>query len=81
MAYTQQPGAQPAMVAAGNRNVKNLPVGADGRDWSNGLCGCCGDAGTCGFRIYFILQRGDTHYMHPHRYRCMVLPMHHLRQG
>ncbi|KIM38033.1 hypothetical protein M413DRAFT_448072 [Hebeloma cylindrosporum] len=47
MSYTQQPGAQPAMVAAGNRNVKNLPVGADGREWSNGLCGCCDDAGTC----------------------------------
>ncbi|KAF8157207.1 PLAC8 family-domain-containing protein [Crassisporium funariophilum] len=34
-------------VAAGNRNVKNLPVGGDGREWSNGLCGCCGDFGTC----------------------------------
>ncbi|TFK33401.1 PLAC8 family-domain-containing protein [Crucibulum laeve] len=31
----------------GNRNAKNLPVNADGREWSNGLCDCCGDAGTC----------------------------------
>ena len=81
MAYTQQPGAQPGMVAAGNRNVKNLPVGADGRDWSNGLCGCCGDAGTCGFRIFLIFWRANTHDINSHRYRRVLLPMHRLRQG
>ncbi|KDQ22151.1 hypothetical protein PLEOSDRAFT_1050150 [Pleurotus ostreatus PC15] len=31
----------------GNRNAKNLPMDADGREWSNGLCDCCSDAGTC----------------------------------
>ncbi|KAF8157214.1 PLAC8 family-domain-containing protein [Crassisporium funariophilum] len=31
----------------GNRNAKNMPVDADGRDWSHGLCGCCGAFGTC----------------------------------
>ncbi|KAF9456953.1 PLAC8 family-domain-containing protein [Collybia nuda] len=36
------------MVApGGNRNAKNMPVDAEGREWSNGLCDCCGDAGTC----------------------------------
>ncbi|KAF8891484.1 PLAC8 family-domain-containing protein [Gymnopilus junonius] len=34
-------------VGGGNRNAKNLPVSPDGREWSEGLCGCCGDAGTC----------------------------------
>ncbi|PPR05319.1 hypothetical protein CVT26_011577, partial [Gymnopilus dilepis] len=48
MAYTQQPMATPSMtVGGGNRNAKNLPVGPDGREWSEGLCGCFGDTGTC----------------------------------
>lgn len=49
MAYaTQQPVATPGMVVSnGNRNVKNLPVEADGREWSNGLFDCFADAGTC----------------------------------
>ncbi|KDR66535.1 hypothetical protein GALMADRAFT_80634 [Galerina marginata CBS 339.88] len=34
-------------MGGGNRNAKNLPVGADGREWSEGLFGCCSDAGTC----------------------------------
>ena len=80
MAYTQQPGAQPAMVAAGNRNVKNLPVGADGRNWSNGLCGCCGDAGTCGFYICFNVWTANVYVMDLRRYRRLLLPMHRLRQ-
>ncbi|KAF9041556.1 PLAC8 family-domain-containing protein [Panaeolus papilionaceus] len=47
MAYTQQPGAHPGMSVGGNRNAKNLPVGPDGREWSNGLFGCFGACGTC----------------------------------
>ncbi|EDR06888.1 uncharacterized protein LACBIDRAFT_236218 [Laccaria bicolor S238N-H82] len=31
----------------GNRNAKNIPVAADGREWSHGLCDCFGDCGTC----------------------------------
>ena len=48
----QQPGAIPAMtVGGGNRNAKNLPLDKDGREWSNGLCGCFDDCGTCKFSI------------------------------
>lgn len=45
----QQPVATAAMTAGpgGNRNVKNLPFDADGRAWSNGLCDCCNEPGTC----------------------------------
>ncbi|KAG2003028.1 hypothetical protein CC2G_003661 [Coprinopsis cinerea AmutBmut pab1-1] len=44
--------AQPQMVvqqggAGGNRNARNLPVGPDGREWSNGLFSCCNKPGTC----------------------------------
>ncbi|EJD54786.1 PLAC8-domain-containing protein [Auricularia subglabra TFB-10046 SS5] len=32
----------------GNRNAKNLPLNSSGeREWSNGLCSCFGDCGTC----------------------------------
>ncbi|KAF9547468.1 PLAC8-domain-containing protein [Agrocybe pediades] len=34
-------------VGGGNRNVKNLPMNADGRAWSHGFCDCFGDCGTC----------------------------------
>jgi len=51
MAYAmnnQQPMAVPGMTTAqGNRNVKNLPIEADGREWSNGFFDCFADAGTC----------------------------------
>ena len=49
MSYTQQPTPNPGMTVGGggNRNVKNLPVGADGREWSEGLLDCFGDCGTC----------------------------------
>ena len=46
----QQPMAQPAMTikgSGGNRNLKNLPVGPNGREWSNGLCRCCDQPSTC----------------------------------
>ncbi|GLB38922.1 putative PLAC8 family protein [Lyophyllum shimeji] len=44
----QQPMATPGMMAVGgNRNAKNLPMTAEGRDWSNGLFDCCNDASTC----------------------------------
>lgn len=50
-AQAYQPQATPGMMVApgggGNRNAKNLPMDADGREWSNGLCDCCSDAGTC----------------------------------
>ncbi|KDQ60390.1 hypothetical protein JAAARDRAFT_125936 [Jaapia argillacea MUCL 33604] len=37
-----------AVGGGGNRNVKNLPFDANGqREWSNGICGCFGDVGTC----------------------------------
>ncbi|KAF8589183.1 PLAC8-domain-containing protein [Ramaria rubella] len=48
--YNQQPGATPQMQmnAGGNRNAKNVPFNSTGeREWSNGLCDCCGDCGTC----------------------------------
>lgn len=48
--YNQQPQAVPQMttVSGGNRNARNLPLDANGeRDWSNGLCSCFGDFGTC----------------------------------
>ncbi|KAF9524337.1 PLAC8-domain-containing protein [Crepidotus variabilis] len=44
MSYQANPGMS---VAGGNRNVKNIPIGADGRDWSNGFCGCLSEPGTC----------------------------------
>jgi hypothetical protein len=49
--YIQQPQAMPVMSisAGGNRNAKNMPMDADGRDWSNGLCDCCNEPGTCMF--------------------------------
>ncbi|KAF8993641.1 PLAC8 family-domain-containing protein [Cyathus striatus] len=44
----KQPGATAGMSASsGNRNVKNLPVEGNGREWSNGLFSCCDDSGTC----------------------------------
>ncbi|RDB17453.1 Protein PLANT CADMIUM RESISTANCE 3 [Hypsizygus marmoreus] len=45
----QQPAATQGMnvVQGGNRNVKNLPSDAKGREWSHGLCDCCSDSGTC----------------------------------
>jgi Cys-rich protein (TIGR01571 family) len=46
-----QPTATYGMIVApgggGNRNAKNMPVDEQGREWSNGLCGCMGDCGTC----------------------------------
>ena len=49
MAYTQQPGAGPVMVIDA-RNAKNMPRDAAGeREWSNGLCSCMDDCGTCKF--------------------------------
>jgi len=47
---TQQPQATRGMsvvAGGGNRNVKDLPMDTDGRLWSNGLCDCGGDIGTC----------------------------------
>ena len=36
------------MAIPGNRNVKNLPLDADGkRGWSFGLLSCLGDCGAC----------------------------------
>ncbi|TFK71587.1 PLAC8-domain-containing protein [Pluteus cervinus] len=31
----------------GNRNAKNLPYSPDGREWSEGVCGCCAEPGLC----------------------------------
>jgi hypothetical protein len=49
--YQQQPGAINGMVVApgggGNRNAMNMPVDADGREWSHGLFGCMSACGTC----------------------------------
>ncbi|PFH47899.1 hypothetical protein AMATHDRAFT_66586 [Amanita thiersii Skay4041] len=60
VAYAQQP--QPQMVQmqqpqptmgmtvgpGGNRNAKNVPFNPNGkRDWSNGICDCFDDCGTC----------------------------------
>ncbi|KAF8885344.1 PLAC8-domain-containing protein [Infundibulicybe gibba] len=35
----------------GNRNAKNLPTDSNGREWSNGLCSCCDEAGTCALAL------------------------------
>jgi hypothetical protein len=45
----QQYQAQPQMAAGGgNRNSQNKPYDANGkREWTNGLCSCFGDCGTC----------------------------------
>jgi len=46
--YAQQPQATMAMtVGGGNRNAKNLPMDAAGREWSNDLFDCCNEPGTC----------------------------------
>jgi hypothetical protein len=45
-----QPMAQPGMSirgGGGNRNVKNLPMGPNGREWSHGLFSCCDKPSTC----------------------------------
>jgi hypothetical protein len=56
----QQPMAQPAMSirgSGGNRNLKNLPLGPNGRGWSNGLCRCYDEPLTCQccFLLHFII--------------------------
>jgi hypothetical protein len=47
--YNQQLAGQAPMMTqpGGNRNAKNLPVGPEGREWSNGLCSCFDLPGTC----------------------------------
>ncbi|KAF9035061.1 PLAC8-domain-containing protein [Hymenopellis radicata] len=47
--HNQQPMAtQPMTVGmGGNRNAKNKPMKDDGREWSNGICSCSGNCGTC----------------------------------
>ncbi|KAH9993559.1 PLAC8 family-domain-containing protein [Russula vinacea] len=36
------------MLAGGNRNAHNIPIGHDGmRDWSHGLCDCFGRCTLC----------------------------------
>ncbi|TFK23010.1 PLAC8-domain-containing protein [Coprinopsis marcescibilis] len=47
MAYKAQPQMVIVQGGGGNRNAKNLPVTAGGRDWSHGLCDCCSAPGTC----------------------------------
>lgn len=62
---TQQPGLQPAMLPnGGNRNAKNLAMGPAGREWSYGLCACCGDPGTCKFPISFMFFQETDAYRH-----------------
>jgi len=49
---TQPRGTAPMQVG-GNRNVKNCPVGADGkRDWTHGLFSCFGSCGTCCMSVF-----------------------------
>ena len=65
MSYNQQPVANPGMtVGGGNRNAKNLPVDADGRDYSHGLFECLDEPITCKpFCIYYLLFLGaDTNF-------------------
>ncbi|KAF8885345.1 PLAC8 family-domain-containing protein [Infundibulicybe gibba] len=42
-----EPTNEMSITPGGNKNVKNLPIDNDGREWSNELCSCCDDAGTC----------------------------------
>ena len=45
----KQPKPKADMVIKGNRNVRNIPVQANGtRDWSDGICDCCGHTGNGG---------------------------------
>ncbi|KAJ7581758.1 PLAC8-domain-containing protein [Mycena floridula] len=44
--HSQQPLATQGM-SVNRLNVKNLPMHEGGREWSNGLCDCCSEPGTC----------------------------------
>lgn len=75
----QQPQATQPMAltpGGGNRNALNKPYDQSGqRDWSHGLCDCCGDAATCVFawccpcmvysqnksRLQHLAQQGTPH--------------------
>ncbi|KAF4581729.1 hypothetical protein EYR40_002745 [Pleurotus pulmonarius] len=66
-----QPQAMPGMIVApgggGNRNAKNLPMDADGREWSHGLCDCCADVGTCLIATFFpciVYAQNKQRYEH-----------------
>lgn len=55
--YVQQPGAGPVMTMD-PKNAKGLPRdGAGEREWSNGICGCFDDCGTCKSRSYMSRLR------------------------
>lgn len=44
----QQPAPTQGMtISGGNKNAKNIPVGPNGREWSNDLLSCFDDCGTC----------------------------------
>jgi len=61
--YQQQPSVSNGMVVApgggGNRNAKNMPVDADGREWSHGLCGCMSACGTCTLSLMWHRSYAD----------------------
>ncbi|KAH6908821.1 PLAC8 family-domain-containing protein [Coprinopsis sp. MPI-PUGE-AT-0042] len=46
MSYEAKPQMTVAQGGGGNRNVNNVPVGPEGREWSNGLFSCCDTPGT-----------------------------------
>ncbi|KXN84006.1 Cell number regulator 11 [Leucoagaricus sp. SymC.cos] len=67
--YGQQPQATPGMTigGGGNRNAMDLPMDADGRDWSNGLCDCCNEPGTCMLAWYcpcIVYAKNKHRYEH-----------------
>jgi hypothetical protein len=74
-----QPQPIPAMTVAGNRNAKNVPVGPEGRDWSNGLLNRSGFWGTCAY--LFILVKDLVHISAPFRVCFLLVPLHYLWQS
>lgn len=74
---SQPPAKTPMTVDP--RNVNGLPTELDGlRIWSNGLCGCFGDFGTCSFCNRPVVD-GKLIRRRWCRYRGSFLPMHHVR--
>jgi hypothetical protein len=80
--YQQQPSATNGMVVApgggGNRNAKNMPVDADGREWSHGLFGCMSACGTCMLSLIGIDRM--LIYLSSNRPLRDMLPLRRLRQ-
>ncbi|KAF4564008.1 hypothetical protein EYR36_003257 [Pleurotus pulmonarius] len=71
-----QPQPMPNMMVVprgGNRNVNNLPMDPDGRQWSYGLCEWGSDFGTCLIATFFpciVYAQNKQRYEHLNRGRA-----------